>query len=60
MKRSLAIILAATLLAAALASCALPSSTGAAIGANVRLTSSDGEDAALISIVFRPKDEVIE
>ena len=46
MKRFLAVALAAIMLAAALASCAAPSAT-AGIGANIRLTSSDGESAAL-------------
>ena len=44
MKRTLALILAAILLAAALASCA--TAPKAAISARIRVTSSDGEDAA--------------
>lgn len=44
MKRTLSLILAAILLAAALASCAAPSGISG-VSANVRLTSSDGESA---------------
>ena len=46
MKRTLSIILAAIMLAAALAGCAAAPQTTAAISANIRLTSSDGESAA--------------
>ena len=46
MQKTLAIILAAVMLAAALASCAGTPSASAAIGANVRVTSSDAESAA--------------
>ena len=45
MKKALALILAALMLAAALASCAVPSAT-ASLNANIRLTSSDAFDAA--------------
>ena len=46
MKKLLSLTLAAVLLAACLASCAAPSASSA-ISPNVRLTSSDGESAAL-------------
>ena len=46
MKKLLSIILAALMLATALASCATVSPTGAAVSANIRLTSSDALDAA--------------
>ena len=46
MKRKLALILAAVMLAAALASCAGTPNSNAAISANIRVTSSDAESAA--------------
>ena len=46
MKRLLALILAAILLAALLAGCAVAPQTTAAISSHIRVTSSDAEDAA--------------